>query len=41
MTAIFIGIILSELNILDGWILFFYIIYLVWRIGYKISLLRP
>lgn len=33
MTAIFIGII----NILDGWI----IIYLVWRIGYKISLLRP
>lgn len=38
MTAIFIGIILSELNnYMAG---YYFIIYLVWRIGYKISLLR-
>lgn len=37
MTAIFIGIILSELN---NYMAGYFFIYLVWRIGYKISLLR-
>ena len=31
MTAFFIGIILSELNLLHGWYLVLYIIYCVWR----------
>ena len=31
MTAFFIGLILSELNMLNGWILVIYIIYCVWR----------
>ena len=31
MTAIFIGIILNELNLLNGWMLFWYVIYCVWR----------
>ena len=31
MTAIFIGIILNELDMLHGWMLFWYIVYCVWR----------
>lgn len=31
MTALFIGLILAKLNILDGWILVLYIIYCIWR----------
>ncbi len=31
MTALFIGLILAKLNMLDGWILVLYIIYCIWR----------
>lgn len=31
MTALFIGLILAELNMLQGWTLVLYIIYCVWR----------
>lgn len=31
MTAFFIGLILAELNMLQGWVLVLYIIYCVWR----------
>lgn len=32
MTAVFIGLILAELNMLQGWLLFWYVIWCVWRI---------
>lgn len=31
MTALFIGLILAKLNMLDGWMLLLYIIYCIWR----------
>lgn len=31
MTALFIGLILAKLNMLDGWMLVLYIIYCIWR----------
>lgn len=31
MTAFFIGLILSELGMLNGWVLVIYVIYCVWR----------
>lgn len=32
MTALFIGLILEELGMLNGWILVLYIFYCIWRV---------